>query len=87
MKKHTKKLWKILLVIGVISLISPLIVGIDSAINGMTTGFFSSSQRYYGFEAFIDGIVLFSLISWPVYIIGLILVILSIVKLKKIKNS
>lgn len=76
-----KIVWKILLVVGFIPFIAALLSGINAAINGFSGLSFCCS--YYGFQAFIDCIFLFSIVYFPTYIIGIILIVLSIIKLKK----
>lgn len=79
----TKKLlWKILLFIGLIPFIIILLYGIYSLIFGFT-GLCLSCGKIKGLSAFVDSIIMISAIYWPLYIIGLILVVLSIYKLYK----
>ena len=65
-----KKLWWILLIIGIIPFIAPLIGFAYEMIN-------SSSWT------FMDWMVLYSVVYWPTYIVGLILMIVSVCKLRK----
>ena len=65
-----KKLWWILLIIGIIPFIAPLIGFAYEMIN-------SSSWT------FMDWMVLYSFVYWPTYIVGLILMIVSVCKLRK----
>ena len=81
-----KKIWISLFVISVIPFFLALVTGINAAINGIPASFFGGS-RYYGFEAFIDSILLFSWFVWPVYIVSLILIVISVIKLRKIKKN
>ena len=80
--KDKKIVWIILLVIGIISFLIPLITGIYDSINGFSGLCFAGCDYYYGFNAFIDSIYLYSFIFWPTYIIGILLLVLSIIKLK-----
>ena len=77
---NKKLLWKSLLIIGFIPFIIALLVGIYFAITGFSGLCFCTN--YYGFKAFIDSIIMFSYVFYPNYIIGIILIILSIIKLK-----
>ena len=43
--------------------------------------------KYYGFSAFIDTIIWISYVFWPFYIVGLVLIIISIFKLLKNKTD
>ena len=81
--KKKKVLWIILLILGIIPFAIPLIAGIYDSINGFSGLCFMSCTNYYGFNAFIESIYLYSFIFWPTYIIGLILILISIIKLKK----
>ena len=65
-----KKLWWILLIIGIIPFIAPLIGFAYEMIN-------SSSWT------FMDWMVLYSFVYWPTYLVGLILIIVSGCKLRK----
>ena len=80
----SKKIWKILLFLGIIPIAIPLVDGIYSSITGFSGLCFGSGCiSKYGFKAFIDSIFLYSFIFWPTYIIGLILIIISMIKIKK----
>jgi len=81
-----KILWIILLIVGIIPFSIPLTMGIYDSINGFSGLCFVGCINYYGLQAFIDSIYLYSFIFWPTYIIGAILIILSIIMLKKAKN-
>lgn len=59
-----KKIWLILLIIGVIPFALALIVALSYANSGMRT-------------SFIGGIIFFSYLFWPLYIIGLIFILAS----------
>lgn len=67
---NNRMLWWILLIVGIIPFIAPFIGFAYEMIN-------SSSW------ILIDWLVLYSFIYWPTYIIGLILIIVSIYKLRK----
>ena len=84
-----RKFWIILLIIGIIPFVVSLIIGIYSSINGVSSSLlcFGSCEYYYGFKAFIDSIIWYLIIFWPIYIIGIILIIISTIKLKKRKKS
>ena len=73
----------ILLLVGIIPLIIPIIGGIYDSITGFSGLCFSSCNNYYGFKAFVNSVYLYSFIFWPTYIISIILIIFSIIKLKK----
>ena len=81
--KKKKIVWISLLIVGIIPFAIPLIVGIYDSLIGFSGLCFIECDNYYGFQAFIDSIYLYSFIFWPTYIIGVILIILSIIKLKK----
>ena len=67
--KH-KKLWWVLLLVGMIPFAAPFISFAYEMIN-------SSSWT------FIDWLVLYSFVYWPTYIVGLILIILLVCKSRK----
>ena len=80
--KKKKIVWISLLIVGIIPFAIPLIAGIYDSLIGFSGLCFIECDNYYGFQAFIDSIYLYSFIFWPTYIIGVILIILSIIKLK-----
>ena len=81
-----KRIYKVLLRIGMLPFLLLIILGIFSSITGFSMNFFGSeSTPIYGFRAFYATIVLFGGIEWPILLIGLILIIVSIIKLKKRK--
>lgn len=79
-----KRIWKVLLILGFIPFIIALILGIFVAVNGF--GGLNFCCKYYGFQAFFDYVLLFSFIYYPTYIVGILLIILSIIKLRKINK-
>ena len=81
--KNKKIVWISLLIFGVMSFVIPLIVGIYDSIAGFSGLCFVGCDNYYGYQALIDSIYLYSYIFWPTYIIGFSLIIISIIKLKK----
>ena len=83
--RRKKIIWIILLIIGIVSFAIPLITGIYDSIAGFSGLCFVGCDNYYGFAAFIDSVYLYSFICWPTYIVGIILIIISIIMLKKKK--
>lgn len=81
MKK--KILWKSLLIIGIIPFIVVLFCGIYYSLVGFSGICIVSCNKYYGLLAFRDSVILYSFVFWPSYIVGLVLIIISILKLKK----
>mgnify|MGYP003328785218 CR=1 FL=1 len=65
-----KMLWWILLIIGIIPLAAPFIGFVYEMIN-------SSSWTLF------DWLVLYSFVYWPTYVIGVVLIIISVCKLRK----
>ena len=66
--------WKVLLLIGIFPFVLPFVLGVYRiSIESWTM---------------IDWLVLYSLIYWPTYIVGIVLVVISLIKIvrqKKIK--
>lgn len=81
--KKKKVLWIILLIIGLLPFIAVLTISILASIFGFSGLCLLECSYYYGFEAFRDSIILFSFVFWPAYIVGLILIIISIIFLKR----
>ena len=77
------KKYKVLKFIGILPFIFVLLNGIFSMFFGFSF-FFNGT---YGPNAFILTIAFTSLLIWPLYIIGIILIILSSIKLKKLQNK
>ena len=65
-----KRLWCFLLVIGIIPFVAPF--------GGFVYEMINSSSWTLD-----DWLVLYSFIYWPTYIIGLILIVISVIKLSK----
>lgn len=78
-KTVKRKKWILFFMIGCLPFIAVLIYGLISMVSGFT--FINSSS--YGLQAFVDSTVLFSYLFWPLYIIGLAFIILSVFKLKR----
>lgn len=76
-KKNRK--WKILLFIGTL----PFIIIIGISIFSMFNGFTFMFDTTHGLEAFCDSMLILSFLFWPTYIIGAVLIILSIIKLRQ----
>ena len=85
--RNKKIVWISLLIVGIVPFSIPLITGIYNSITGFSGLCFIECNNYYGLQAVIDSVYLYSYIFWPTYIIGAILIIISIIKLKKRKNS
>mgnify|MGYP003292484966 CR=1 FL=1 len=66
-----KLIWKILLFIGVIPLIIPFVLG-----------FYRMSIESWTLP---DWLIMYSFVYWPTYIVGLVLITISIFKLAKKK--
>lgn len=81
-KKGKKVKYMILLILGLLPFVGILGFAIFSAINGFSFLFSTS----YGFDAFGGVILIYSIFLWPLYIVGLVLIIKSIQKLKQFKN-
>ena len=84
--KKDKLIWKLLLIVGAIPFIFVLSYGGYSFINGFSFLCFYSECVDYGLDAFINSIFLCSFIIWPTYIIGIILIGISTIKLWKSRN-
>lgn len=66
-----KLIWKILLFIGIIPLIIPFVLG-----------FYRMSIESWTLP---DWLIMYSFVYWPTYIVGLVLITISIFKLAKKK--
>ena len=84
-KNDQKLFWIILLILGILPFIIALVLGIYYAISGFAGLCFCGN--FYGFKAFGESITLYSYNFYQNYILGVILIILSIIKMKKIRNS
>lgn len=85
--KHEKEKWIIILIVGIILFVIPLIMGIYNSINGYSGLCWWICDYYYGVDALIDSILIYSYIFWPTYIIGVILIVFSIIKLRNKRNN
>lgn len=86
--KKKNILWEIILIFGILPFVISLVFGIYSAITGFSGLCILSCKDIYGLQAFVDSIVMYSYIFWPTYVIGIILLIISIIILKaKVKDK
>lgn len=81
--KKKKMLYRILLGIGILPFICLLIWSLILSFLGFEFLF----SITYGIQAFYESIIIYGIVFSPILIIGLILIIVSIVKLKKLKNK
>ena len=80
-------LWKLLLIIGLIPFVIPFLFGIIKAIIGDSLGLcFVDCKISYGLPVFLNFVSFYSFVYWPTYVIGIILIIISIVQLLKHKK-
>ena len=75
--------YKILKWIGIFPFIAILCIGLFSMINGFSFMFSTS----YGISAFFESIMIISLLIWPLYIIGIALIIYSKKKITNIEKN
>ena len=75
--------YKILKWIGIFPFIAILCIGLFSMINGFSFMFSTS----YGISAFFESIMIISLFIWPLYIIGIALIIYSKKKITNIEKN
>lgn len=88
-EKFRKILSYVLLVIGVLPFLLTLFVGIYSAIAGTHDGICIMCDRdlIYGMEAFKVTIAFAVYLFWPIYIIGLLFIVISIIMLVYIRKK
>lgn len=72
-----KKLWLILLVLGLLPFIILLVGGIYYSIVGFAPLYWS--YVHYGFSAFMNFILLWSYVYWPTYIVGIGFIVMAFV--------
>lgn len=75
--------YKILIILGCLPFVGILCFAIFSSIYGFTFLYSTS----YGFDAFLGSILLPSLFLWPLYIIGIALITIGSLKIRKFKKS
>lgn len=76
-------IYKLLIMLGSSPFIFILVSAIYNAINGWSFCLGSNCANDYGFQVFVDYIVLASFVYWPFYIVGLVLIIIGFILLKK----
>ena len=84
LKKQNSVLWIILLIVGLLPWLLLLVVSISSIFEGFS---FIDQHSIYGIDAFKSSFVLLGYVFSPVLIIGAALVLLSLVRLDKIKTN
>lgn len=82
--KKKNIMYNILRFIGFIPFILVILYGIYCALNGFSFLFGPAS---YGLSGFCEGVLLVSLVVWPAYIVGIVLIIKSNKKIKQIKEK
>ena len=80
--RNTKKKWLTMLIISLIPYLVLLAYGIDSFINGYSI----FTLKYYGFYGMYTTIFLMFLFMWYIFVPALLFVIISIVKMIKLKK-
>lgn len=81
-EKIKENKWRIFFVLGLLPFLTVLITGIYYSIVGIP---FIGDELNCGTEGFLAFLIGFSFTYWPSYIIGAILMIVSIIKLKNQK--
>ena len=81
--KHKKIFYKILLGIGIVPFAMFLGVGLYSMIFGYSGLCILDCTFYYGWDAFRDSILILGWLFWPILVIGLLFIVISITQLKK----
>lgn len=62
-------IWKVLIAVGILPLVLPFILGVyHASIESWTIG---------------GWVILYSYVYWPTYVLGLLLIVVGVVKLKK----
>lgn len=74
--------WKVVLFIGFVPFVIALGSGVYAGFTGYS-GLAISSAPAYGLAAFMDWMILYSYLYWPTYVIGLVLIGVSLVQLRK----
>lgn len=78
-----KKLYTSLLIIGIL----PLVLSLGYALLSMIIGIDFFFKTYYGIEAFQTALIIVGFIGWPILLIALMLIIISIIKLNKLSKQ
>jgi hypothetical protein len=80
-------IWEILIVIGALPFAYTILSGIYMSIIGFSGLCLKGCNDSHGISAFMDWIVLFIFVYWPLLLIGAILIILGIIMVeRKIKK-
>lgn len=84
--KQKKIFYKILLGIGMVPFVMFLGVGFYSMVFGYSGLCILDCTSYYGWDAFRDSILILGCWFWPILVIGLLFIVISVIQLKKIKR-
>lgn len=82
MDRKLKK-WKCVLIISLLPFIGVLLCASYFSVVGL--GMFLSNS--FGIEAFLGTILIISMFAWPLYIVSIIFIVISIKKIKEIKKK
>lgn len=80
--KKKKIISYVILFIGLLPFVYVLCIGIYNSFSGYSRLCLFECELDYGLSAFIDSIIITSYLFWPLYLIGLIFIILSFFKFK-----
>jgi len=83
--KIKKVLWVVLILIGVTPFVITGVIGIESAING-ENGFCADCPDEFGMTAFCGTILTAVILFAPIYVVAIIIIIFSILKLKGVNG-
>jgi len=77
--------WIKLLFVGMIPFGIVICYGLYSFFVGSSGLCIKNCYQVNGFEKFMDNVILYSYVYWPTYIIGIILIVISVMNLMKEK--
>lgn len=77
--------WKIMLFVGTLPFLVAIVSGFYAALTGFS-GLAIKSPASYGWEAFMEWIILYSFVYWPTYVVGVILMLWAIARLMKSRD-
>lgn len=78
-----KRFWQVILLIGCLPFLICLWQGLNGAINGFSILWEAAD---YGWDGFLCGVIVWSFVYWPTYLVGLMLILVSAFALIYLKH-
>lgn len=83
LNKIKSRIWEILIIVGASPFIYMILSGIYNAVLGFSGVCITGCMDRTGFDAFMDWAILFTFAYWPIFIVGIVLIIIGIIMVER----